>query len=603
MSTPQIPTTQIPSTVPARLFDTARRYPDAVAYRVKVGGEWKPTTYAAYAAEVRQAARALVSLGLQPGGTVCILGFNRPEWVVCDVAAMVVGGAPAGIYTTNSPTEVQYIVHHAEASIVLLENAMQWEKVNKVRGELPHLKHVVMMKGAVIDDPMVLTWEQFLARADETPDAEVERRLLALKEKDLATLIYTSGTTGPPKAVMLSHENLAWTAKTAIDLVKIGPDDCSLSYLPLSHIAEQMFSIHAPITCGSSISFAESMEKVPENLREVLPTVLFAVPRIWEKFHAGVSAKLSLATGMKKKLVAWAMSVGQRYHTAKGLGQDPGAFLSFQHTLADKLIYSKVKPVLGLTRARVCVSGAAPVSKEVLTFLAGIDVLVHEVYGQSEGSGPTTFNVPGKTKLGSVGPAIPGAEVKLAADGEILLRGPNVFLGYYRDAAATAETLVDGWLLSGDLGAFDADGFLSIVGRKKEILITAGGKNVAPKNIEAALKNHPLIGEAVVIGDRRAYLTALLQVDLEALARFGELSGLGATVGAEDPKVREELQKAVDACNELFARVEHVRKYKVLPRPLAIDTGELTPTLKLKRKNIYTNFAKEIEEMYEGGAS
>lgn len=596
-------TPQIASTVPARLFDTARRHPEAVAYRAKVGTEWVPTSYASYAAEVRQVARALVTLGLQQGGTVCILGFNRPEWVVFDVAAMVVGAAPAGIYTTNSPTEVQYIVHHAEAAIVLLENAMQWEKVKKVREELPHLKHVVMMKGAVIDDPMVMTWEQFLAKADATPDAEVDRRLAALQEKDLATLIYTSGTTGPPKAVMLSHENLAWTAKTAIDIVKIGPDDCSLSYLPLSHIAEQMFSIHAPISCGSSISFAESMEKLPDNLREVQPTVLFAVPRIWEKFHAGVSAKLSLATGVKAKLVAWAMDVGQRYNTAKGLGQDPGGWLSLQHTLAGKLIYSKVKPMLGLSRARVCVSGAAPVSKEVLQFLAGIDVLVHEVYGQSEGSGPTTFNVPGRTKLGSVGPAIPGAEVKLAADGEILLRGPNVFLGYYRDPVATAETLIDGWLHSGDLGAFDADGFLTIVGRKKEILITAGGKNVAPKNIEAALKNHALIGEAVVIGDRRAYLTALLQVDLEALARFGELNGLGATVGADDAKVRAELQKAVDACNELFARVEHVRKYKVLPRPLAIDTGELTPTLKLKRKNIYANFAAEIEEMYKGDAS
>ncbi|MDP2317388.1 MAG: long-chain fatty acid--CoA ligase [Pseudomonadota bacterium] len=588
-------------TIPARLFETARRHPDALAYRVKVGAEWRSTNYSTYAAEVRQAARALVALGLPQGGTVCILGFNRPEWVIVDVAAMLVGAAPAGIYTTNSPSEVQYIVDHAESGIVLLENAMQWEKVKKVRDQLPHLRHVVMMKGAVVDDPIAMTWEQFLARADETPDAEIDRRLAALKKDDLATLIYTSGTTGPPKAVMLSHENLAWTSKTAIDMVGIGPGDCSLSYLPLSHIAEQMFSIHAPISCGSSISYAESMEKVPENLREVEPTILFAVPRIWEKFHAGVSAKLSLATGMKAKLASWAVGVGQRYHAINGLGQDPGAFLRFQHTLAGKLIYSKIKPVLGLTRARVCVSGAAPVAKEVLMFLSGIDVLVHEVYGQSEGSGPTTFNLPGKTKLGSVGPTIPGAEVKLAEDGEILLRGPNVFLGYYKDPSATAETLIDGWLHSGDLGAFDADGFLSIVGRKKEILITAGGKNVAPKNIEAALKNHPLISEAVVIGDRRAYLTALLQVDPEALARFGEANGLGATVTVDEPKVRDELQKAVDACNELFARVEHVRKYKVLPRPLAIDTGELTPTLKLKRKNIYVNFSKEIEEMYQAG--
>jgi len=588
-------------TVPHRLFQTAARTPDAAAYYVKSGGAWNPTSYAAYAAEIRAAARALVALGVPEGGTVSILGFNRPEWIVFDVAAMTIGAAPAGIYTTNSPDEVKYIIGHAESPVVLLENAMQWEKVKKVRGDLPNLKHVVMMKGASIDDPMVLTWEAFLARGAESTDAEVDRRLAALELNGLATLIYTSGTTGPPKAVMLSHQNLAWTAKTAIDMVGYQATDCSLSYLPLSHIAEQMFSIHAPMSIGSSVYFAESMEKVPENLKEVQPTVLFAVPRIWEKFHAGVSAKLSLATGFKAKLAGWAQDVGLRYHTARGLGQDPGGWLTFQHTLAGKLIYSKVKPVLGLSRARICVSGAAPVGKEVLAFLAGIDVLVHEVYGQSEGSGPTTFNLPGKTKLGSVGPAIPGVEVKLGSDGEIMLRGPNVFLGYYKDAAATAETLADGWLLTGDLGAFDEDNFLSIVGRKKEILITSGGKNVAPKNIEAALKNNALISEAVVIGDRRAYLSALLQVDPEALARFGEANGLGAAVTTSDPKVRAELQKAVDACNELFARVEHVRKFKVLPRPLAIDSGELTPTLKLKRKNIYVNFAQEIEEMYQGG--
>ena len=541
-------------------------------------------------------ARALIALGLQPGQNVCILGFNRPEWIVFDLAAMAVGAAPAGIYTTSSPAEVQYIVDHAEAPVILLEDAAQWEKVKKIRDQLPHLRHVVMMRGAAIDDPMVLGWESFLARATSVPDAEVDRRVSALRLDDVATLIYTSGTTGPPKAVMLSHDNLAWTARIAIDMTGFTMADSSLSYLPLSHIAEQMFSIHAPVTVGSSISFAESLEKVPENLREVQPTILFAVPRIWEKFHAGVAAKLALATGLRAKLVAWATDVGLRYNTAKELGQAPGGWLTFQHTLADRLIYSKVKPLLGLGRARICVSGAAPVAKEVLTFLAGIDVVVHEVYGQSEGSGPTTFSLPGKTRLGSVGTAVPGVDVALAPDGEIRVKGRNVFLGYYKDPPATAETLQDGWLLSGDLGAFDADGFLDIVGRKKEILITAGGKNIAPKNIEAALKNHPLVSEAVVIGDRRAYLTALLQVDPEALRTIA--GQLGVDPSADHPSIRAELQRAVDACNELFARVEHIRKWTVLPRPLGIDTGELTPTLKLKRKVIVANFSSEIEAMY-----
>jgi long-chain acyl-CoA synthetase len=589
---------------PARLFATAARQPDAPAYYTKVGGSWQPTTYGAYAAEVRQAARALLALGVQPGGTVCILGFNRPEWVVFDIACMAIGGAPAGIYTTSSPPEVQYIVDHAESAVVLVENVGQWEKVNRERARLPKLRHVVTMRGTpAIDDPLVMSWDAFLARGDLVDDAEVDRRLAALKDDDLATMIYTSGTTGPPKAVMLSHQNLAWTGKSAVDLVKLTPTDTSLSYLPLSHIAEQVFSIHGPVTSGGQIYFAESMDKVPDNLREVQPTVLFAVPRIWEKFHAGVSAKLRDATGAKAKLAGWAMDVGRRYNQLRGLGQDPGGWLSFQHTLADKLIYSKVKPVLGLAKARVCVSGAAPVAKEVLEYLSGLDVVVLEVYGQSEDTGPTSFNSPGHTKLGTVGPVFPGVEVKLAADGEILVRGPNVFLGYFKDPAATAETLVDGWLLSGDLGAFDADGFLSIVGRKKEILITAGGKNIAPRNIEAALKNHPLVGEAVVIGDRRAYLTALLQVDTDALKKLAEAQHLPAEGLLENPAVRAELQKAVDAANEQFARVEHVRKFAVLPRPLGIDTGELTPTLKIKRKVIYKNFAREIEGMYEDGGA
>lgn len=589
-------------TIPARLFETARRTPDAPAYHTKVGTEWKATSYKDYAAEVRTAARALVALGVNPGGTVCILGFNRPEWIVFDVACMVIGGAPAGIYTTSSPAEVQYIVNHAESPVVLVENAAQWAKIQKVRAELPLLKHVVLMRGASVDDPMVLTWEQFLAKAAEIPDAEVDARVANLRLEDMATLIYTSGTTGPPKAVMLSHDNLAWTAKTATEFANFSASDSSLSYLPLSHIAEQMFSIHAPITGGSCIYFAESIEKVPDNLKEVRPTILFAVPRIWEKFHAGLSAKLGEATGLKAKLVAWAMGVGKAYNTAKHIGQEPGGWLSFQHQLANKLIYSKVKPAIGLDRARICISGAAPVAKEVIGFLSGLDIVVHEVYGQSEGSGPTTFNMPnGGTLLGSVGKPIPGVEVKLAEDGEIRAKGRNIFLGYYKDAQATAETLQDGWLLSGDLGAFDSDGYLSIVGRKKEILITAGGKNIAPKNIEAALKNSPLINEAVVIGDRRAYLTALLQIDVDALKRYGEANGLGADVSADHPKVKEEIQKAVDACNELFARVEHVRKWRVLPRPLGIDTGELTPTLKIKRKKVYENFASEIEAMYAGG--
>ena len=587
--------------IPGRLLEKGKSKADRPAYCVKQGGSWVSTDFGTYARQVREAARALVTLGLEPGGTVCILGFNKPEWVIFDVACMMAGGAPAGIYTTCSPTEVQYIVDHSEATIVLVENKAQWEKLEQELERLPRLKSVVLMKdGGEVDNPMVLTWAEFVAKAEATEDSVIDARMEGLKKDQVATFIYTSGTTGPPKAVMLSHENLTWTASAADDLVKLRDGDKNVSYLPLSHIAEQMFSIHAPITRGTTVYFAESIEKVAENFKEVQPTVLFGVPRIWEKFHAGVGAKLSQATGIKAKLVAWARGVGTEVTAARNGGSEPSGWLGLKYKLANKLIFSKLKPALGLGEARICVSGAAPIAKEVLEFFGSLDIIILEVYGQSEDSGPTTFNQPGKTKFGTVGPAVPGVEVKLGDDGEICVKGPNVFLGYYKDKAATDETLIDGWLHSGDLGSFDADGFLSITGRKKEIIITAGGKNIAPKNIEAALKNHELVSQAVVIGDRRKYLSALITLDPEAAQRFAKLKGLDAEGINTNETLVGAMQECVDQVNSLFARVEHIRKFTVLPRDFSIEDGELTPTLKIKRKIVNENFADEIEGMYEG---
>ncbi len=396
---------------------------------------------------------------------------------------------------------------------------------------------------------------------------------------------------------MLSHENLAWTAQTARDLVSGRSSDVSLSYLPLSHIAEQVFTLHGPITMGSVVYFAESIDKVPENLKEVQPTIFFGVPRIWEKFHAGIAQKLADAPPLRKRIAEGASQIGKAYNLEKNAGRTPSFLLEQAHRVADKLVYSKLKQAIGLGRARVLVSGAAPIAREVLEFFFGLDILVHEVYGQSEDTGPTTFNHVGKLRLGTVGQKIPGVEVKIADDGEILVRGPNVFLGYYKEPEATRECLIDGWLYSGDLGQFDRDGYLSITGRKKEIIITAGGKNIAPKNIEAALRNHPLIAEAVVIGDRRKYLTALVTLEPEATKRFLQdrgLAGLPHTMA----EVTAEVQKAVDEVNNELARVETVKKFHILEKPFSIETGELTPTLKVKRKIVYSNFAEQIEAMY-----
>ncbi len=589
----------VTDTIVKRLQDQADRRPDAPALYEKRGGVWRAISYRSYHETVERVGRALLSLGFEPGDTVSLLGENRAEWVYVAVGAMAAGGASAGIYVTSSPSEIGYIVGHAASKVLLLQDRSQWVKVEALLPELPKLARVVFMRGAdVPDHPIALSWQDFLTRGDEVSRERLRDRIEALEPAGLASLIYTSGTTGPPKGVMLSHQNLAFTAGVARRIADGRPSDCSLSYLPLSHIAEQMFSIHGPITMGSSVYFAEALEKVPENLKEIQPTVFFGVPRIWEKFHAGIQSKLDQATGAKKSLVAWARRVGLRVSELRMSGKAPSGLLAAEYKLAKSLVFDKLKPAIGLGRARFCVSGAAPIAREVLEFFASLDIVVLEVYGQSEDCGPTSCNLNGRTKLGTVGPAVEGVEVKIAADGEILVRGPNVFLGYLKDPEATRETLVDGWLHSGDLGAFDADGFLTITGRKKEIIITAGGKNIAPKNIEAALKNHPLISEAVVIGDRRKFLTVLLTLDPDAVASLARELGAATDAMPRHPVVEQRIQAAIDEVNRDLARVETVKKFTILSRPFTIESGELTPTLKVKRKVVNEHFAAEIEAMY-----
>ncbi len=588
-------------TIPARLFENATLRADLPAYWVRDDRGWKPTTWARYADEVRTVGRALLALGLGAGSKLAILGFNRPEWAISCLAVQSIGGASAGIYTTNSPEEVAHIVDHSESPIVIVENAAQWHKVKATRDRLPRLKWVVLMRGEPgVGDPMVLTWEEFLGRAAACPAERFEAALAAIDPESLASLIYTSGTTGNPKGVMLSQRNLAWTARCACDLVNARASDTELSYLPLSHVAEQMLSLYLPIVCGASIYFARSIEKVPEDLKEVQPTVFFGVPRIWEKFYAGITGKLRGAKGPKKHLVEWAMKVGREVHRLRGDSQPIPDALLLQYRLADRLVYSKLKQAIGLGKVRVCSSGAAPIPKEILEFMSGLDVVIFEVYGQSEDCGPTSFNRTGRYRLGTVGPAIPGVDVMIDKDGEILVSGPNVFMGYFKEPEATAEVLEGGWLHTGDLGKFDVDGYLSITGRKKEILITSGGKNVSPKNIEQALKSHAPVGEAVVVGDRRNYLTALITLEPEAASKLLEEAGVDAKGPHEHPVLQRRVAAIVEEVNRHFARVEQVKKFRILSRAFTIDAGELTPTLKVKRRVIYERYSAEIEAMYAG---
>lgn len=594
-------------TTATRLLEQARVIPDAPAYYTRQEGRWTPVGWRQYAEQARRVARALVALGLQPGQATGILGFNRPEWVLMELGTALAAGVSVGIYTTNAPAEVRYIAHHCEARLLLVEDLDQWRKVDAVRGELPHLDTVVLMAGTAAPPEsgppregfVTLSWQAFLARAEAVPDSVVEERVAGSAEDDLATLIYTSGTTGPPKGVMLTHRNLAWTARHAVvDLLGIQKDDTLLSYLPLSHIAERMFTVHGSVAGGYAVYFAESGERVAENLREVQPTLVFGVPRVWEKMYRAVAPRLAGAGGLKGWIARWALDVGGRISAFRARGEVPGVFLEWQYKVADRLVYSKVKPLLGLGKARYCVSGAAPISLEILDFFAGLDILIREVYGQSEDTGPTSFNQMGRTRLGTVGPAIPGVEVKIADDGEVLVRGPNVFPGYYKDPEATAETLVDGWLHSGDLGSLDADGYLRITGRKKEILITSGGKNISPNNLEASLKDLEGVADAMVVGDGRRFLTALLTLTPEATSAWATRYGVSEEALGQHPEVVERIRRGIEQANGQVARVQHIRDFRILPRPFSVEAGELTPTLKLKRRVVAERYGAVIEAMY-----
>lgn len=588
------------TTVSRRLEETARSCPDAPALVAKRGGVWEETSWSEFHRQVHQAARGFLKLGHEPGQAIVILGFNRPEWVIADLAAIAVGGTPAGIYTSSTAEQCHYIAEHSEAAVAVVENPDQLAKFLAVRDRLPALRGVVLMEGSS-DEPGVQTWEELLASGDSVPESQLESRLEAQQPDDLATLIYTSGTTGPPKAVMLSHHNLIWTATAFVDALGIGPDDQFLSYLPLSHIAEQMISLHGPMQVGACTWFAESLEKLPENLREVRPHVFFGVPRVWEKFQAAISAAGAGSKGLKKKIAAWARGKGLEGGYALQRGARSPAF----YGLANKLVFSKVREKIGLDRARICACSAAPITLDTLEFFLSLGIPILEVYGMSEVTGPGTLSRPDKVRTGRAGFAFPGVEVEIAEDGEILMRGPHVFLGYYKDQEATRQTLdEDGWVHSGDIGDLDEDGFVKVTDRKKELIITSGGKNIAPAPIEAQLKSIPCVAAAAVIGDGRNYLTALVTIDPESLTSALEAAGSPAKDHAEAGECsifRSWLEEQVESrVNVTLSRVQSIKKICVLGDQFTIEGGELTPTMKLKRRVVLAKYERQIEALYAG---
>lgn len=578
--------------------DTVEKYGASTALKCKQDGRWKDWTFNQYYDEVRRAARGLMHLGLEPGHAVSIIGYNCPQWIMSDLAAIAAGGIPAGIYTTSSPELCAYVAGHCQARIVVVENAEHLAKFKQIRDQLPELKAIVMMFGED-DDNDVYSWKQLLELADNVPDADLQRRIDKQNPQDCATLIYTSGTTGQPKAVMISHHNLIWTARSVADKAGAKPGNDQVSYLPLSHIAEQMFSIVAPVCVGITIWFAESIDLLLDTLQEARPHAFFAVPRVWEKIQHKMQAAGVDASPTKKKIAAWARGIGLQAADAQEAGSPSKPLL---YPLAKKLVFDKVSARLGLDRCVFRGTGAAPISRETLDFFASLDMPLYEVWGQSESTGAGTLNHAGAVRRGSIGQVYPGTEIKIAEDGEIIMRGPSVFLGYLHNEKATKETInADGWLLTGDVGKIDDDGFVYITDRKKELIITAGGENISPAHVEGELKCIPVISQCCVIGDKRRYLTALITLDEESLVDAARTSGSAATTvvqAADCAKFNAWLTQQVEQTNARLARVQTIKKWTLLAQDFSIEGGELTPTMKLKRRVVNDKYKNQIEAMY-----
>jgi long-subunit acyl-CoA synthetase (AMP-forming) len=584
-------------TIPQALERTATACADLSAVRWKEDGAWQSLTWSAYRRQVQLAARGFLALGLDRGKGVAILGNNCPEWFVADLAAVHAGGLPSGIYATFAPEQCEYIARHAEAQIAVVQNADHLAKILAVRARLPELRAIVQMHGDPAE-PGVIGWSDLLRRGHDVPEAELAARAAGQSPSDVATLIYTSGTTGEPKAVMLTHDNLNWTADVGIAALGLRAGDNILSYLPLSHIAEQLVSLYGPISFGGCTWFAEGMEQLGDNLREIRPDFFLGVPRVWEKIQERMQAAGATSSPLQKRIVAWARRVG----LAAGYADQAGRRRPLLTPLANALVFRKVRARLGLDRARILVTSAAPIGRSTLEFFLSLGLPICEVYGMSECTGPATISIPSRYRTGKAGYAFPGAELRVAEDGEVCMRGRHVFAGYYKDPAGTAEALdAEGWLHSGDIGELDREGFLQITDRKKELIITAGGENVAPQLIEGLLKSIPVVSQAVVIGDRRRYLGALLTLDPVRLIADAQAIGSPArdvSAAATCEIFRAHLQREIDGVNARLARVQTVKRFEIVPTEFTVEGGELTPSMKLRRRVVSEKYAREIERLF-----
>jgi long-chain acyl-CoA synthetase len=595
-------------TIPRLFWKRVAQWSERTALREKRYGLWQEITWGEYGQKARQTALGLIALGLEPGDRAAIISENNPEWLYSDMGILAAGGVTVGIYPTDSPHQVEYVLNHSGAKFYIAEDEEQLDKVLETRANLPGLQKIIIMDMEGLrhfSDPMAMSFAELLEKGKQLDQQDPDlfpRRLQEPRPEDLAILIYTSGTTGPPKGAMISHRNILSTMRMQEAVNPGFENDEVLSFLPLCHIAQRMVSVYNPLLAGYRINFVEEMDTIPENMREVSPTVFFAVPRIWEKFYSALVMTMKEATSLEKLAFRWAVGIGRKVSDYRLKQIEPPRHLKALFRLAEWAVLRNLKKILGLNRARYCLSGAAPISPDLLKFYHGLGIDIREVYGQTENCGPTAIHYENDVRFGTVGRPLPGAEIRIAEDGEILLKGPHVFMGYYRDPEKTRETIVDGWLHTGDVGRIDEAGHLIITDRKKDIIITAGGKNITPSEIENQLKFSPYINDAVVIGDGRKYLTALIMIDDENVMKYAQENRVPFTTYASLTRTREVIeliQKEVDEVNKKFARVETIKKFRLIDIQLTADDEEITPTMKLKRKFINEKFREVIEGMYK----
>jgi long-chain acyl-CoA synthetase len=564
------------------------------AYLTETDDGWREVSWAEADELVRAYANGFLARQVRKGDNVALLARNGLEWALLDFALARIGAVGIPIYASSSARDVGYLLAHSEAVAVVCEDAAQLAKVEAVDEELPSLQHVLTYHDL---DGLAAHGEDFAA----ANPAALDQATAALTENDLYTIIYTSGTTGPPKGCMLSNRNYFEMA-TVVDRMEqtyYRPDDVMLLYLPLAHnYGRLMLLLGAHV--GFTIAFLADPLRVAEVLPQVRPTLLPSVPRVYEKVHTAVVARFDAATGIKRRLIDWALPIGREVSRLESEGKPVPAGLRRRHGLADRLVFSKVREPFG-GRLRMPGSGGAPLSKEIIEFFDAIGIRIAEGYGLTECTTACSANTPDDYRFGSVGHPLPGADVRIAADGEIEMRSPTVFQGYFKDPEATAAVFTpDGWLRTGDIGELDADGFLHVTDRKKDILVTAGGKNVAPQNIENDLKTSKYVSQALVIGDKRPYVAALLTLDSVEIGRWAAENALDGDIAAlsQDERVRELLQDTVDEANRERSRFEQVKRFTVLRRDFTMEDGEITPTLKLRRRAVQEHFADEIDALY-----